>query len=88
MLNVRDAAIVAITSASLSLLAMSVAQAHGGEKSRSIGQPITPPSMPPRSIVRRRRRTRHSTTSLPRRKEARIIAAGASAKRQLRSAKP
>lgn len=32
MLNVRDAAIVAITSASLSLLAMSVAQAHGGEK--------------------------------------------------------
>lgn len=32
MLNMRNAAIVAITSASLSLLAMSVAQAHGGEK--------------------------------------------------------
>jgi hypothetical protein len=32
MLNVRNAAIAAITSASLSLLAMSVAQAQGGEK--------------------------------------------------------
>ena len=31
MLNMRNAAIAAITSASLSLLAMSVAQAHGGE---------------------------------------------------------
>jgi RNA polymerase sigma factor (sigma-70 family) len=32
MLNMRNAAIAAITSASLSLLAMSVAQAQGGEK--------------------------------------------------------
>jgi hypothetical protein len=32
MLNMRNAAVAAITSASLSLLAMSVAQAHGGEK--------------------------------------------------------
>ena len=32
MLNMRNAAIAAITSALLSLLAMSVAQAHGGEK--------------------------------------------------------
>jgi hypothetical protein len=32
MLNMRNAAIVAITSASLSLLAMSAAQAQGGEK--------------------------------------------------------
>lgn len=32
MLNMRNAAIAAITSASLSLLAMSVAQAHGSEK--------------------------------------------------------
>jgi hypothetical protein len=31
MLNMRNAAIAAITSASLSLLAMSVAQAQGGE---------------------------------------------------------
>jgi hypothetical protein len=31
MLNMRNAAIAAITSASLSLLAMSVAQAHGSE---------------------------------------------------------
>ena len=52
MLNVRNAAIAAITSASLSLLAMSVAQAQGGEKptqkSRPIGQSITPPGIPPR----------------------------------------
>ena len=32
MLNIRNAAIAVITSASLSLLAVSVAQAHGGEK--------------------------------------------------------
>ena len=32
MLNMRSAAIAVITSASLSLLAMSVAQAQGGEK--------------------------------------------------------
>ena len=32
MLNIRSAAIAVITSASLSLLAMSAAQAHGGEK--------------------------------------------------------
>jgi hypothetical protein len=32
MLNIRSAAIAMITSASLSLLAMSVAQAHGSEK--------------------------------------------------------
>ena len=32
MLNMRNAAIAAITSASLSLLAMSVAQAQGSEK--------------------------------------------------------
>jgi hypothetical protein len=32
MLNMRNAAIAAIASASLSLLAMSVAQAQGGEK--------------------------------------------------------
>jgi hypothetical protein len=32
MLNTRNAAIIAITSASLSLLAMSVAQAQGSEK--------------------------------------------------------
>jgi hypothetical protein len=32
MLNMRNAAIAAITSASLSLLAMSVAQAHGSEQ--------------------------------------------------------
>lgn len=32
MLNIRSAAIAAITSASLSLLAMSVAQAQGSEK--------------------------------------------------------
>jgi hypothetical protein len=32
MLNLRNAAIAVITSASLSLLAMSVAQAQGGEK--------------------------------------------------------
>jgi len=32
MLNIRNAAIAVITSASLSLLAVSVAQAHGAEK--------------------------------------------------------
>ena len=32
MLNIRNAAVAVITSASLSLLAVSVAQAHGGEK--------------------------------------------------------
>jgi len=32
MLNIRNAAIAVITSASLSLLAVSVARAHGGEK--------------------------------------------------------
>ena len=32
MLNIRNAAIAVITSASLSLIALSAAQAHGGEK--------------------------------------------------------
>ena len=42
MLNMRNAAIAVITSASLSLLALSVAQAHGGEKKPTHGQSITP----------------------------------------------
>jgi hypothetical protein len=39
MLNVRNAAIAVITSASLALLAMSVAQAQGGEKPTHVKTP-------------------------------------------------
>ncbi len=39
MLNIRNAAIAVIASASLSLLAMSVAQAQGGEKPTHVKMP-------------------------------------------------
>jgi hypothetical protein len=86
MLNMRNAAIAAIISASLSLLAMSVAQAQGGEKSRLIRLSITPPKMPPWSIARHRRWTGHSTWNSRGRREARIIMVRTAAKRVSRKA--
>jgi len=86
MLNMRNAAIAAIISASLSLLAMSVAQAQGGEKKPTHKALYNTTQNAPMVNRATPRWTGHSTWNSRGRREAGIIMVRTAAKRLSRKA--